>query len=252
MSRLDALRGSAVDLQAAHARAAAAGRDLDLVARRERARDERARDHRAEPAQGEGAVHGQAQETLARPRGHRAGEGAQGVLERVEALTRPRGHAQDGRIRQEGPRDQLADLHLRQGLHVGVGGVALGEGDQAAGDAQEPADVEVLAGLRHDRLVGGHHQQHGVDPVGAGQHVAHEALVARDVDEGCDQAFPQVEVGEPQVDRDPPLLLFLQAVGVYAGQGAHEGALPVVDVTGRADDQGAHDRPPAHGWKRTA
>jgi hypothetical protein len=41
----------------------------------------------------------------------------------------------------------------------------------------------VLAGLRFDPLVGGDHQQYQVDATYARKHVAHEPLVARDIDE---------------------------------------------------------------------
>src|SRR5262249_19879797 len=41
---------------------------------------------------------------------------------------------------------------------------------------------------------------------------------------------------EPEVDGDPPLLLLGEAVGVDAGQRAHEGRLAVIDVAGRADE----------------
>ena len=126
--------------------------------------------------------------------------------------------------------------------------VALREDDQAAGHAEEPADVEVLPGLGHHRLVGGHHQRHRVDAVGPGQHVADEALVARHVDEGGHDPLPELAVGEAEVDRDAALLLLLQAVGVGAGERAHERALPVVDVAGRPDDEGAQGRVSPRGW----
>ena len=80
----------------------------------------------------------------------------------------------------------------------------------------------------------------GVDPVGAGQHVADEPLVARDVDERHHPVRADVHVGEAEVDGDPALLLLLEAVGIRSGERAHQGALAVVDVAGGADDQGAH------------
>ena len=49
--------------------------------------------------------------------------------------------------------------------------------------AQQAADVEVLARLRHDRLVGRHDQHDEVDAADAGQHVLDEPLVAGHVDE---------------------------------------------------------------------
>ncbi len=61
--------------------------------------------------------------------------------------------------------------------------VGLGEHDQAAADAEQAADVEVLARLGHDPLVGGDDQQDQVDPGRAGDHVVDELLVAGDVDD---------------------------------------------------------------------
>ena len=76
-------------------------------------------------------------------------------------------------------RDVLPDERAR----VGVGEIGLGQHDDAARNAQQPADVEVLARLRHHRFVGGDDQQHAVDAADAGQHRPHEALVAGHVDE---------------------------------------------------------------------
>ena len=46
------------------------------------------------------------------------------------------------------------------------------------------------------------------------------------------------QIGEAEVDRDAARLLLLQAVGVDAGQRAHQRGLAVVDVAGGADDHG--------------
>jgi hypothetical protein len=56
-------------------------------------------------------------------------------------------------------------------------------GHEAGGHVQQPADVEVLASLRHHRLVGGDDQHDEIDAADAGGHVLHEALVAGRVDE---------------------------------------------------------------------
>ena len=61
--------------------------------------------------------------------------------------------------------------------------VGLGERDDAARDAEQAADIEVLARLRLDGFVGGDHEQHQVDAADAGEHVLDEALVAGHVDE---------------------------------------------------------------------
>ena len=112
--------------------------------------------------------------------------------------------------------------------------------------------MEVLARLRHHGLVRRDDEEHGVDAVGAGEHVAHEALVAGDVDERRHRPAAEVEVREAEVDGDPALLLLLQAVGVGAGEGAHERALAVIDVAGGADDEGAHGGAAARRWPAVA
>ena len=45
---------------------------------------------------------------------------------------------------------------------------------------------------------------------------------------------------EPQVDGDSPFLFLLQPVGVGAGEGAHQGALAVIDVSRCTDDDMFH------------
>ena len=51
--------------------------------------------------------------------------------------------------------------------------------------------VEVLLGLRHHPVVGGDREQHQVDTMGARQHVADEALMARDVNHAGARAVGQ-------------------------------------------------------------
>ena len=53
------------------------------------------------------------------------------------------------------------------------------------------------------------------------QHVSHEALVARHVNEADTYSLAEVQVGEAKVNRYSALLLFLQAVGVNACQRQH-------------------------------
>ena len=122
----------------------------------------------------------------------------------------------------------------------GVHQVRLGQRDDAARDAQQAADVEVLAGLRLDGFVGRDHEQHQVDAAHAGQHVLDEALVARDVDEAQAQRGRQLQVREPQVDGDAAPLFFLQPVGVDPGERLHQRGLAVIDVARRADDDVLH------------
>ena len=240
VARFDAGHGRAVHVQPARAGALAGREHLHLLAQGQAARHQGPGDHGAEPPQGEGPVQRETEQAVGGPGRQRVGQGGQRGAQGVQPEAGHRGDAQQRGAVEEGPRDELARLDLGQGLHLRVGHVALGEHHQPPRDREQAADLEVLAGLRHDRLVGRDHQHHGVDAVGPGQHVPDEPLVAGDVDEGGHGARAQVHVGEAQVDGDPPLLLLLQAVGVGAGEGPHQRALAVVDVPGGADDQGAH------------
>ena len=100
----------------------------------------------------------------------------------------------------------------------------------------------MLLALRLPALGGGDDEQAGVDAADAGQHVAQEPDVARDVDE-ADRLAVDDGVGEAEVDRQPAALLLGEAVGVGAGERQHERRLAVVDVPGRGDHP---HRPPCH------
>ncbi len=97
----------------------------------------------------------------------------------------------------------------------------------------------MLAGLRHDAVIGGDHQQHEIDAGRAGQHVVHELLVARHVDEADDLPIGARPVGEAEIDGDAARLLLRQAIGIDAGQRAHQRGLAVIDMARGADDHAA-------------
>ena len=114
--------------------------------------------------------------------------------------------------------------------------VGLGQHDNAARQAEQIQDGEMLAGLRHDAVVGGDHQQHEIDAGRARQHVVHQLLVARHVDEADDLPIRARPVGEAEIEGDAARLLFRQAIGIDAGQRAHQRGLAVIDVAGGPDD----------------
>ena len=98
----------------------------------------------------------------------------------------------------------------------------------------------MLAGLGLDGFGGGDHEQHHVDASGSGEHVAHEALVAGDIDEAEADVVGELKVREAEVDGDAAALLFGEAVGVGSGEGFYQRRLAVIDVTGSADDDVSH------------
>ena len=84
---------------------------------------------------------------------------------------------------------------------VVVDEVALVSAMTPARDAEHVEDLQVLLGLRLPSFVGGHdeqHQRHGSD---AGEHVADEPFVARDVDEADLAAARKRAPRVPEVDR---------------------------------------------------
>ena len=103
--------------------------------------------------------------------------------------------------------------------------------------------VEVLARLRLPPLIRGDDEHDGRRRPEAREHVADEATVAGHVDECELLARRQVEPREPEIDRQATLLLRLEPIRVGARESPHEGALAVVDVTGRRDDAHQHSLP---------
>ena len=113
-------------------------------------------------------------------------------------------------------------------------------------DREQPADVEVLACLRLDGLIGGNHQQHQIDAPHAREHVPHEALVARDIDKTKTQHLAvrpgQFQMCEADVDGDPAALLLFETIGIDASESLHQRSLAVIDVSRSADNNGFHGR----------
>ena len=133
------------------------------------------------PGEREGAIDREAEAAVA-PRARRGSAAAsnRSAAQRVDAL------AGDGRDRhdvgagQAGAGQRVRDLGGRPPRAAsGVDEVGLGQRDDAALDAEQVDDRQMLARLRHDAVVGGDHQQHEIDAGRAGQHVVDEALVAR-------------------------------------------------------------------------
>ena len=140
---------------------------------------------------------------------------------------------------QAGALQELRDVGQHFRLLLRRGEVDFGECDDTAGDAEQIDDGEMLAGLRHDAVVGGDHQQHEIDAGGAGQHVVDEFFVARHVDEAEHGTVQRRQIGEAEIDGNAARLFFFQPVGIDAGQRAHQRGLAVIDVAGGSDDHDA-------------
>ena len=226
--------GRAVTLQGAGADGDAFGHGGELFAAFQAAGDDGAGDHRAVALHAEHAVYGQAEEirgTAGRDLGRTAVDmGAQSV----DALAGDGRDGEDGRVFQETALEEVAYVFLHQFEPLGIDHVALGQGHEAAVDAEQGADVEVFAGLRHDAFIRGDDQHDEIHTRGAGHHVFDEALMPRHIDDA--QPFPVREFGpgKAQFDGDAAPFLLFEAVAVDAGQRAHQRGLAVIDVSRRA------------------
>ena len=69
-----------------------------------------------------------------------------------------------------------------------------------------------------------------VYPHRTGHHGVHKFLVAGHVDHAQRVAIGQRHIGVAQLNRYATRLFFFQAVGLYAGQGAHQGGFAMVNM----------------------
>ena len=147
---------------------------------------------------------------------------------------------------EEGATHSFADLFPYQLDQIRFHKVDLGDHHDSCGNSEQPADIEMLPGLGHDRLVGCHHKKDAIDPAGPSQHVFYESLVAGDVHES-DLGALKFQVRKTEVYGDAAQLLFLQPVRVNAGEGLHQRAFAVIDMSCGSDYDMAHedDRPTA-------
>lgn len=129
--------------------------------------------------------------------------------------------------------DELGNLQMHKIEDVLVDQVGFGERDDAARNAEQAADFEMLASLRLDGLVGGDDEQQQIDATCSGQHILDEALMPGDIDKA-----KIAEVREAQVDGNAAALFLFETIGINAGECADQRRLAVVDVSG-----GAHDDP---------
>ncbi len=227
---------AAVDLEPAYFGDRSPGEDRHLLARCDRPADHGSRDHGAEPLHREGAVHGEAKQVRGVLPRDSGGDPVEGGNKFREPLAGDGGNPEDRRPLEERSPDECVDLLLLEIHPRALRLVALVEDDDPVAHREKAADVEMLARLRHHPLVRRDDEQDDVDPRRSGHHRPDEPLVSRHINDAGERSRREGEAGEPEFDRDPPLLLLFQTVGIGAGQRAHEGTLPVVDVPGRPED----------------
>ena len=90
----------------------------------------------------------------------------------------------------------------------------------------------MFPGLRHDTVIGSYHQQAHLDAGHPPDHILHQPVVPRNIDQG-DIAGQE---GKADVDGHAPAFLLGLGVGIHTGEGLDQGRLAMVDVAGQTDD----------------
>ena len=214
-----------VHLNAANANVEPGRLGAQHVSLADRSRPERSGRHRPDSSQGEDAVDEEPRRALGALLGHavrRLPESATELVEPFPGLRARDDHLDAGH--------ELPSL-LGDELHeLGLDRVGLRDRDHAVLDPEQPDDRQMLKGLRPRSLARIDDEEEEVDAARARHHVAHEALVARHVDEREPAPVREVERCVAEVDGDPARLLLGEPVGVFSGQRPDEPRLAVVDV----------------------
>ena len=158
----DLLPAFTVHLQAAQLDRAVARQQQELVILADATGHEGAGHDRAKAFHREGAVDRQSRRTVDGSGHGLTRDSDERAAQRVEPLPGARRHRDHHRGFERCSLQKVGHLQANQLHGLVVHEVRLRERHDAPGHAEQPADLEVLAGLRHDGLVSRHHQQTGL------------------------------------------------------------------------------------------
>ena len=233
LSGLGSIDLPGIDLQVAHPRPLPGRIEFDLSLFSNRAAHQRSGDNRSESPGAEATIDRQSKGEIRIAGGQGITQLGQGLPDGIQPLSTGSAEGNDGGFFQKGAAQVVLQLQLNQLDDLPIDQIALGNHHHPSRDGKEFADVEVFPGLRHDRLIGRHHQQHRIDSSNAGQHVLDEAFVAGNVHEAHSQPVAELQAGKTQIDGDPPLFFLFEAVRIHSRQDLDQGAFAMIDMTGR-------------------
>ncbi|OHB65493.1 MAG: hypothetical protein A2Y77_11080 [Planctomycetes bacterium RBG_13_62_9] len=179
-------------------------------------------------------LHRHAEDPLRRSRRDACHQRLEGLVEFLESLAGDVRDGQDRGILQERAGQEAFDFLCDGLLAFRRDDIDLRQGHDPMRHAQQGEDIHMLAGLRHDAVVGCDHEDAAVDPGGARHHCLDEVLVAGDIDD-ADLDVGDDARGKAQLDRHATFLLDLEPVRVAAGQELDQCGLAVVDMPGGAE-----------------
>ena len=225
-----------MNLHRAYARFYAAWQHAHGIARRDAPAPQAAGNHGARAFNGERAVDGHAQKAFVvgvlllrydiRERG----------FQLVEASALACGNGNDFRVGVGAAGERRMNLPAHEFDPFFVDHIAFGEGDDDLRNRKQAQHGKMLARLRHDTVVSCDNQNGRIDARGSSDHLAHEFLMARHVDDADRGATRKVESRKTQLTGDASAFFLDQTIGVGAGERLHERRFAVVDVTRGAND----------------
>ena len=242
---MDLLNRRVVVVQRPDSHPLAARQPIEFLADTNRSGSHRTRHDRAMPLDDERTIDRQSEPLGPAPLLDHSTGGADRGPQLVESPAGSHGRRHDRGVGQECAADQFADVDRRDLARGFVDQIAFGESNDAVPKPEQPENLQMLASLRHDRIVGRDDQERQVNAGRPRQHVLDEPLVTWHVDD-AEPEFADFQVSETDIDGDAASLFLGQAIGVDAGQRLDERGLAVVDMSGGAEDQFArHGGPPA-------
>ena len=203
----------------------------DIIAHRHPSGQRGAGYHRPEPLHGEDAVDGQSEGSVCLGKLTGGDQFVQSPARRVDSLAGGGGNHDQRGIGQKTVDKETPDLILDQFQPVGFHHILFGDDNESFFHSEQPADLKMLPGLRHDALVGGNDKGNQINTGNAGHHVFDKPLMAGHVDNAQPMAALQIKIGKTEFNGDPPLFFLLEPVGVDAGQGPDKAGFAVIHMT---------------------
>ena len=235
---MTAVSGPVLRMNAADANCFARGCKPQRVATGNATGEDRTRDDGAMAREREDAIDREPEQTVVAPCLPMDGRFAQCCIKGGD--TGIGGHVRagfkDARAGQWGSFEQGLDLRTDLGVPRLVDAIDLRHRHRAGGDAEQLQDCQMFARLRHHAVVGRDDEQGEVDAAGTGRHRVNKTFMPGDIDDAEHIPIGERRVGISEFDRDAACLLFLESIGVDAGQCAHQRGLAVIDMACGSDD----------------
>jgi len=119
----------------------------------------------------------------------------------------------------------------------GGNSINLADHDRATANTEQVDNRQVLAGLRHESVIGGHHQQYEIGGRQSAKCILDEALVTGHIDESdVGRGICKRQISKTNIDAETAPFFLGQSIGIDAGQCLHQTRFTVVDMPGGSNN----------------